>query len=125
MKKVRNSQAARGNTVVITDLTKYLEGIKSLLSDNSIFMQLCIDEDKSINYIINLESKLKVSKYLKMKTKFLKKNLIVFAQLALPRHFHTVILKYIRQSLITFKNSEILTYFISNKCTYIFVSKIY
>ena len=45
--------------MVITDRTKYLEGIKSLLSDSSKFMQLPIDEGKWINYIINFESKLK------------------------------------------------------------------
>ena len=45
--------------MVITDRTKYLEGIKSLLSDSSKFMQLLIAEGKWINYIINLESKLK------------------------------------------------------------------
>ena len=47
------------NTVVITDRTKYLEEIKSLLLDSSKFMQLPIDEDELINYIVNLESKLK------------------------------------------------------------------
>ena len=52
-------EADKGNTVVITDRAKYLEGIKSLLSDISKFMQLAIDEGKWINYIINLESKLK------------------------------------------------------------------
>ena len=44
----------------ITDHTKYLEGIKFLLSDSSRFVQLPIDEGKWINcIIINLESKLK------------------------------------------------------------------
>ena len=52
-------KADKGNTVVITDRTKYLEGIKSLLLDSSKFIQLPIDEDKWINYIVNLESKLK------------------------------------------------------------------
>ena len=52
-------KAGKGNTVVVTDHTKYLAGIKSLLSDSSKFMQLPIDEGKWINYIINLESKLK------------------------------------------------------------------
>ena len=47
------------NTVVITDRTKYLEEIKSFLLDSSKFMQLPIDEDELINYIVNLESKLK------------------------------------------------------------------
>ena len=49
----------KGNTVVITDRTKYLEGIKSLLLDSSKFIQLPIDDDIWINYIVNLESKLK------------------------------------------------------------------
>ena len=52
-------KAYKGNTVVITDRTKYLEGIKSLLLDSSKFIQLPIDEDKWINYIVNVESKLK------------------------------------------------------------------
>ena len=39
-------KADKGNTVVITDRTKYLEGIKSLLSDSSKFMPLPIDEGK-------------------------------------------------------------------------------
>ena len=58
-KKIVIQKAEKGNTVVITDRTKYLEGIKSLLSDSSKFMQLPIDQDKWINYIINLECKLK------------------------------------------------------------------
>ena len=45
--------------MVITDLTNYLEGIKALLSDSSKFTQRPIDETKWINYIINLENKLK------------------------------------------------------------------
>ena len=45
--------------MVITDRTKYLEGIKSLLSDSSKFTPLPNDEGKWINYIINLRSKLK------------------------------------------------------------------
>ena len=45
-------------------------------------MQLPIDEDKWINYIINTESKLKDHfKVPEMRTKFQKNNLIVFAQL--------------------------------------------
>ena len=51
-------KADRGNTVVISDRTRYLEGIKSLLSSSSKFVQLPIDKDKWINYIVNLESKL-------------------------------------------------------------------
>ena len=49
----------KGSTVVITDHTKYLEGIKSLLLDSSKFAQLPIDESIWINYIINMQNKLK------------------------------------------------------------------
>ena len=52
-------KADKDSTVVITYRSKYLEGIKSLLSDSSKFMRLPIDEDKWLNYIINLETKLK------------------------------------------------------------------
>ena len=52
-------KADRGNTVVITYCCKYLEGIKSLLFYISEFAQLPIDESKWINYIVNLENKLK------------------------------------------------------------------
>ena len=45
--------------MVITNRTKYLERIISLLSDSMTFIQLSIDESKFINYIINLEKKLK------------------------------------------------------------------
>ena len=38
----------KGNTVVITDCTKYLERLKSVLLDSSKFMQLPIDEGKWI-----------------------------------------------------------------------------
>ena len=56
--KSRNSKSRQRKTLVITKHTKYLEGIKSLLSDSSKFMQLLIYEDKWINYI-NLRIKLK------------------------------------------------------------------
>ena len=60
--------------MVITGRTKYLEGIKSLLSDSSKFMELPIGEGKWINYIVNLESKLKGRlKVLKNEKKLLEK----------------------------------------------------
>ena len=53
-------KAENGSTVVIADCSKYLEIFKSLVSDSSKFMQLPTDgKIKWINYIINLESKLK------------------------------------------------------------------
>ena len=52
-------KAGKDNTLVITDYTKYLEWIKSLLLDSGKFIQLAVDKNKWINYIANLESKLK------------------------------------------------------------------
>ena len=62
-------KADKGNTVVITDRTKYLEGLKSLISNSSKLMPLIknplikkplpIDEGEWLNYIINSENKLK------------------------------------------------------------------
>ena len=90
-------KADKDNTVVITDRTKYLEGIKSLLSDSSKFMPLPIDEGKWLNYMIDLENKLKdCFKVLKNEEKIQKKNLIMFAQLGLPPAFYMVIIKYIK-----------------------------
>ena len=72
-------KAEGGNTVVITDRTKYLEGIKSLLSDRSKFMPLPIDEGKWLNYIINLENKLKDRfKVLKNEEKISETELVVY-----------------------------------------------
>ena len=51
-------KADKGNAVVITERTKYIEAVKSLLSDGSKILQVPIAEDKWINYIINLESRL-------------------------------------------------------------------
>ena len=101
-------KADKGNTVVITDRTsKYLEGIKSLLLHSSKFIQLSIDEDKWINYIVNLKRKLKDHfKLLKMKEKFWKKNWIVFSQLELRQGFYVVILRYIKWSLTTLQNLD-------------------
>ena len=39
-------KADKGNAVIISDRTKYLEGIKSLFLDSSKFIQLPTDEDK-------------------------------------------------------------------------------
>ena len=52
-------KADKGNTEVITNRESYLKGMKSLLSDNSKFIQLNIDKSKWLNCIVNLEKKLK------------------------------------------------------------------
>ena len=50
-------EADKGSTVVITECTKWVEGIKSLLSDSSKYMQFATEEDKWVSYINNLQSK--------------------------------------------------------------------
>ena len=50
----------KGSIVVIIERNEYLEGIKSVLLDSGKLMQFPIDEDKRINYIIALESDLKL-----------------------------------------------------------------
>ena len=52
-------KADKCNTVVITNRESFLKGMKYLLSDNSKFIQLSIDKSKWLNYIVNLEKKLK------------------------------------------------------------------
>ena len=94
--------------VVITDRIKYLERLKSLLLDSSKVIQLPINEDKWINYIVNLESKLKDRfKVLKNEEKFQKQNLIVFAQLELCQGFYMIIVRYIKRSLTTLQNLDL------------------
>ena len=79
--------------------------IQSLLSDSAKCMQLISGEDKWINHIINLESKLKGRfKLLENENKLSGGKLVVFTQLSLLPAFYTVISKYIKQSLITLPN---------------------
>ena len=52
-------KADKGNTVVITDKDKYIEGVKCAISDSNKFVQLNITPDKYLNYIINFEKKFK------------------------------------------------------------------
>ena len=52
-------KADKGNTVVITDKGKYVEGVKWTTSDSNKFVQLNITPDKYLNYIINVKKKFK------------------------------------------------------------------
>ena len=52
-------KADKGNTVVITDKDKYIEGVKRAISDSNKFVQLNITTEKYFNYIINVEKTLK------------------------------------------------------------------
>ena len=57
--RVHSWRVSPDNTVVIADRENYLKGIKSLLSDNTKFIPLNIDQNKWLNYIVNVEKKLK------------------------------------------------------------------
>ena len=51
--------ADKGNNVVITHKERYIEDVKRVISDSNKFVQLNITPDKYLNYIINIEKKLK------------------------------------------------------------------
>ena len=48
----------KGNSVVLLDKDKYLEGMSKILSNNAKFEMLQFDHDKEFNYILNLEKKI-------------------------------------------------------------------
>ena len=49
--------ADKGNTLVITDKDKQIEGVKRAISNSNKFVQLNITLDNYLNYIINVEKK--------------------------------------------------------------------
>ena len=49
----------KGNTVVITGKEKYIEGVKSTISDSNKSVKLNIAPGKYLNYIINVEKDFK------------------------------------------------------------------
>ena len=49
----------KGNTVVITDKEKYIQGVKNVISDTSKFTPLNRSPDSYLNYIVNVEKKFK------------------------------------------------------------------
>ena len=59
IKDILIQEADKGNTAVITDKGKYIEGVKHTISDSNKFVQLNITPDKYLNYIINVEKKFK------------------------------------------------------------------
>ena len=50
-------RADKGNTVVIIDKDKYIQGVKNVISDSSKFIPLNIPPEDYINYIVNVEKK--------------------------------------------------------------------
>ena len=53
-----NKNIIKGNSVVLLDKDKYLEGISKILSSSVKFEILQFDHDKELNYILNLEKKI-------------------------------------------------------------------
>ena len=53
-------KADKGNTVVIIDKKRYIEGVKRAILDWNKFVQLNITPDKYLNHIINIEKKFKL-----------------------------------------------------------------
>ena len=49
---MRNSKSDQGNTVVINDKEKYIEGVKSDISDASKLVQLNVKPGNYLSYII-------------------------------------------------------------------------
>ena len=101
-------KADKGNTADITDRENYLKGIKSLLSHNTKFMPLNIDQNKWLNYIVNLEKKLKehFKTSEREKTKYPRMSLKVFALSAHALVFCMVNLKSTKLCLIAFLNFD-------------------
>ena len=56
-KNIVIQKADKGNTVVIMDKEKYIQGVKNIISDSSKFIPLKIPPEDYINYIVNVEKK--------------------------------------------------------------------
>ena len=48
----------KGNSVILLDKDKYLEGMSKILNNNAKFEMLRFDHDKELNYILNFEKKI-------------------------------------------------------------------
>ena len=65
-KNIIIQKADKGNTVVLTDKSVYLEGMKDILSDESKFKKLEIrigDEIQCLKYILDLERNVRDTLY--------------------------------------------------------------
>ena len=50
--------ADKGNTVVITEKNAYIIKMKEIVSDNTKFEQINIEEDKQLNFLLKVRKKL-------------------------------------------------------------------
>ena len=100
-------KADEGNTVVITDKEKYIEGVKRGISDSNKFAQLNITPDKYLNYIINVEKIFKqLFKDVLDNDKLVKMSMIKFVLKVLDQEYFMAILKSINRSLTTYQHFD-------------------
>ena len=57
-KNIFIQKSDKGNSVVLLDKDKYLEGMSKILNSNAKFEMLQFDHDKELNYILNLKKKM-------------------------------------------------------------------
>ena len=57
-KNIIIQKSDKGNSVVLLDKDKYLEGMYKILNNNAKFEMLQFDHDKELNYVLNLEKKI-------------------------------------------------------------------
>ena len=100
-------KADKGNTVVITDKEKYIEGVKQDISDSNKFVQLNITPDKYLNYIINVEKIFKqLFKDVLDNDKLVKMSMIKFVLKVLDQEYFMAILKSINRLLTTYQHFD-------------------
>ena len=58
-KNIVIQKSDKGNSVIIMDKEKYIQGVKNVLYDSSKFILLSISQEDYINYIVNVEKKIR------------------------------------------------------------------
>ena len=89
----------KGNSVVLVDKDKYLEGMCKILNNNAKFQMLQFDHGKELNYILNLEKNvINVLKDLKNKEETTKVDYNHFSPAALVLGYYMVWSRCLSQS---------------------------
>ena len=65
-KNIVIQKADKGNTIVIMDKEKYIQGVKNVISNSSKFIPLKIPPEDYINYIFNVDNKISKDELLKI-----------------------------------------------------------
>ena len=88
----------KGNTVVIIDKEKYIQGVKNVISGSSKFIPLNIPPEDYINYIANVEKKFrKLFNNLYVNNKINKDELLKFCPVGSRPESYTTIKRFINQ----------------------------